>query len=314
MNLAPSTSYVLPTSFEQDTIFVEPVTSTGQRLRFLTDTGGADWMYRHAALGLGLVEQAANDEGGWTTGLLPAFRDEAWIPRPLEDGSILVNPTTEKPAGPFPPTGGSGLLGQQWFSRRVWELDYEAAKLVLHRTPPANDYALTVPLGFPETNGQRTCNFPRIQATVDGEQHDLLFDTGAHTHVTQEAATQVAGEGHRRATSFIIDSIAHRWHEQHPDWPVIHNGEAGTGADMIQVPSVQVGDLDTGPVWFTQRRDTNFLDYMSQWMDKTVVGALGGNALRGFRILLDYPAARVSLHRQDQPERTTSPGDQIPAA
>ena len=183
----------------------------------------------------------------------------------------------------------------------VWELDYVAAKLVLHQTPPAHDYALTVPLGFPETNGQRTGNFPRIEATVDGEQHDLLFDTGAHTHVTREAATQIAGQGLRRATSFIIDSIAHRWHEQHPDWPVIHNGEAGTGADMIQVPSVKVGGLDTGPVWFTQRRDTNFLDYMSQWMDKTVVGALGGNVLRGFRILLDYPAASVSLHRQHQP-------------
>lgn len=64
---------------------------------------------------------------------------------------------------------------------------------------------------------------------------------------------------------------------------------------MIQVPSLQVGGLDTGPVWFTQRVDRNFVGYMSQWMDKTVVGALGGNALRNFRILLDYQTAQVHL-------------------
>ena len=72
---------------------------------------------------------------------------------------------------------------------------------------------------------------------------------------------------------------------------MVEKGEAGSGATMIQVPSVQVGGLTTGPVWFTQRADRNFLDYMSQWTDRTVVGALGGNALCSFRILLDIPCA-----------------------
>lgn len=298
MDSAPGSPYVLPASFEQETIFVEPVTAGGQRLRFLTDTGGSDWMYRAAALDLGLVAEPSVDESDdWTPTLLPPFRDEAWIPSPLEDGSILLNPSMEVQNGPFPPIGGSGLLGQQWFSRRIWEVDYRTARLVLHQTPPTDDYPVTLPLGFPERDGQRTYNFPRIQASVDGEQLDLLFDTGAHTNLTHEAMMQAGRNGRRQATSFIINTIAHRWREQHPDWPVIDHGEAGTGATMIQVPSVYLGGLHTGPVWFTQRGDSNFVEHMSQWMDKPVVGALGGNALRAFRVLLDYPAARVSLRQ-----------------
>jgi ribosomal protein S18 acetylase RimI-like enzyme len=299
MSSAPGAPYVLPASFEQDLIFVEPVTAGGRRLRFLADTGGGDWMYRTAALDLGLAEPSTGESDDWTPTLLPPFRDEAWMPSPLEDGSILLTPSTEDGSGPFPPIGGSGLLGQQWFSRRIWELDYRAGRLVLHQTLPTDDCPVTIPLGFLEADGQRTCNFPRIQAGVDGEEFDLLLDTGAHTHLTQQAELRTGRSGRRRATSFIIDSIAHRWREQHPDWPVIENGEAGIGADMIQVPSVHLGGLHTGPVWFTQRQDPNFLEYMSQWMDKPVVGALGGNALRAFRLLLDYPAARVSL-RQNQ--------------
>ena len=32
---------------------------------------------------------------------------------------------------------------------------------------------------------------------------------------------------------------------------------------------------------------------MSQWMDKTIVGALGGSAFRQFRITADYPGSKA---------------------
>jgi hypothetical protein len=295
MNAAPSAPYVVPATFEQDTIFVEPVTTAGQRLHFYTDTGGDDWMFRAEAVNIGLVDADTHHANEWISAPLPRFRDDAWIPSPLDGGSIMLNPHTQDRTEDGPSVGTSGLLGQGWFGRYIWEIDYKDALMIVHTTRPTGIHGVAVPLAFAEVNGRRANNFPRIQAIVEGEPLNLLFDTGAHTQLTAEAATCIGAAELVRATSFIIDSIARRWRAQHPHWPVIERGEARSGADMIQVPSVQVGGLDTGPVWFTQRRDRNFIGYMSQWMDKTIVGALGGNALRNFRIVLDYQAAQVHL-------------------
>jgi hypothetical protein len=51
-------------------------------------------------------------------------------------------------------------------------------------------------------------NFPRIQAVIDGETIDLLFDTGANTRLS-DAAMQAIHDGHpaHRATSSSINSF-----------------------------------------------------------------------------------------------------------
>jgi hypothetical protein len=48
-------------------------------------------------------------------------------------------------------------------------------------------------------------------------------------------------------------------------------------------------------VWFTIRPDRAFTQFMSQWMDQPVVGALGGSALQYFRVIADYPNARATF-------------------
>ncbi|HEY9066315.1 MAG TPA: hypothetical protein VIO33_15120, partial [Burkholderiaceae bacterium] len=60
---------------------------------------------------------------------------------------------------------------------------------------------------------------------------------------------------------------------------------------MIEVPRITVGGQTVGPVWFTQRSDANFREWMSQWMDKPIDGALGGSALKYFRVIVDYPGS-----------------------
>ena len=67
--------------------------------------------------------------------------------------------------------------------------------------------------------------------------------------------------------------------------------ETVRGMRMIEVPEVSIAGFRVGPVWFTERPDPNFHQYMSQWMDRRVDGALGGNALRFFRVTVDYPVA-----------------------
>ena len=52
-----------------------------------------------------------------------------------------------------------------------------------------------------------------------------------------------------------------------------------------------------GPVWFTRRPDPSFHQFMSQYMDKQVEGALGGSALKFFRVTVDYPNAVAAFER-----------------
>lgn len=64
---------------------------------------------------------------------------------------------------------------------------------------------------------------------------------------------------------------------------------------MIEVPRIIVAGLASGPVWFTVRPDANFSTYMSKWMDRPIVGALGGSGLRYFRVVADYPHERATF-------------------
>jgi hypothetical protein len=94
-----------------------------------------------------------------------------------------------------------------------------------------------------------------------------------------------------RATSFITANVFEKWRKRHPEWRVIEGAEKRSGEAIIEVPKIVVGGYTVGPVWFTRRADRNFHEYMSQWMDKRIEGALGGNALCHFRVSVDYPRA-----------------------
>ena len=66
---------------------------------------------------------------------------------------------------------------------------------------------------------------------------------------------------------------------------------------MIQVPSVQIAGYNAGPVWFVRRPDRNFHEFMSQWMDRRIDGALGGSLLKYFAVTVDYPNAVAYFRR-----------------
>ena len=117
--------------------------------------------------------------------------------------------------------------------------------------------------------------------------------------MTAEALTKLGdGTAESRATSFIVATRFDQWRQRHPDWRVVENADANAkGEPMIQVPLITVAGYTVGPVWFTRRPDKNFHQFMSQFMDRTVEGALGGSALRFFRLSVDYPNAVAVFER-----------------
>lgn len=289
----------LPVRYDHHRYFVTPVLESGDTLALYTDTGGGTnmlWPETVARLGL---------SGEWLRQGSDSVRLVA-LP-PMRDGAAIPLPAAPPPfgerflvfgSGEFPE--GDGFLSRTWFAGRVWLFDYPAGTLALiEGEPPPVAPGHRVPLHFQtDSAGNRTTHFARVTAVVDGDTLDLLFDTGATTTLTP-AALEALGDGGpaKRGTSFIIRSVFERWRERHPEWRVIEGADAVGNAPMIEVPRVTIAGHEVGPVWFTGRADRAFQEYMAQWMDRPLHGALGGSAFKYFRILVNYPEGYAEFGR-----------------
>lgn len=215
---------------------------------------------------------------------LPPFGDRFFVPRQTSHAFAR-----------------DGLLGRTWFADRRWLFDYPGRSLaVLPAGLPLPGAPVNqVSLGFQaDSAGRRTTHFPRIRIEVDGDSLDLLFDTGATVSLTDSALARLADGGPaERGTSFISQQVFDRWRQRHPDWRVIERADRTLEMPMILVPRVSIGGHVVGPVWFTMRPDRNFHQFMSQWMDRRIDGALGGSALKYFRVTVDYPRAIAVFER-----------------
>lgn len=300
-----STFIKLPAQFKNDRIFLYPTTENGVQLELYTDTGGGGMLIppdvvRHLNLQVFKKEIENGEEVQYVT--FPKFRDEAMIPTGEKSNALFLysDPLFEP---------GQGLLGQSWFADRVWFLDYQNREMGYNNKGISYDTTgfQSAPIGFKhDDDGVRQISFPRIQAKIDGEVMDFLFDTGATVHLTDSALeTLDKGDASLQGTSFITQYTFEKWRGQHPDWPVIeqadrlgieHPDRLGNGA-MIQVPSIEVAGLKSGPVWFTLRPNSNFRDRMSQMMDRRIEGALGGSAFKYFTIIIDYPNSMAHFKR-----------------
>ena len=289
----------LPASFVHDRIFLHPVTVDGSELTLYADTGGGSmFISADTVAHLRLTPQRRVFDGQECDFVHPpAFRKDTPLPMGVHLDGFIVRDD-------IPPDYRDGFLGQSWFADRVWHFDYLRRELTLLNSwqPPPDLIDHACELGFQRAeDGRRTNAFPRIRAEIDGEILDFLFDTGATVSLTPHAlnALNDAGGGALRGTSFITNTLFERWHARHPDWQVIDHADATADEAMIQVPQVRVAGYAVGPVWFVRRRDWNFHEYMSQWMDKRVDGALGGSLLRYFSVTVEYARA-VTYFRMDE--------------
>lgn len=143
----------------------------------------------------------------------------------------------------------------------------------------------------------------------------MLLDTGATAHPTAEGVktTGIATVNGLGVTSYIVASVFEHWHQAHPDWRVVADGDAAFPKHpirLIEVPRVDIAGWSVGPMWFTERPDSAFHDMMSSMMDKQVEGAAGANIFQHFVMTLDYPQATAYFRCVSgcKPAATPPPG------
>jgi predicted aspartyl protease len=297
-SLAEGRSVVLPTRFDDGHVFVRVETSSGDTVEFYTDSGGAMLVTLEGAKRLGLTltdlppEMVKEFPPDARSCSVPVFSKASGIPN-LPAGVKMFAVSRLFPA-PGYPNHGDGILGQAWFAGHIWTWDFPGHQLILRPEGWHPGEGHEVHIGFKsDANGARNNNFPSIDIRVDGQTLPMLLDTGAMTMPTSAALTKIAdGKPSFRSTSFIARSVFERWHANHPDWPVIEDAETGSHMRMIQVDQVEIAGLQSGPVWFTERQDASFHDYMSSMMDRRVEGSIGNNAFERFEMTIDYPGGR----------------------
>jgi len=290
---AADATQIIPTTYEAGHFYATPETTEGQKLKLLVDTGGAggSGMYvltpkTLARLHLTMQTCKLGDSSVQVV-TVPDFKPGFALPRPEHSACgymALVNAAVDD------------TLGAGYLPDHIWTFDYPRQRLILESSAWKWS-ASTHPamMSFP-TNpyAQRLSGLPRIVIKVDGQDVDMLLDTGATAHPSTvgkraSGTPTVNGLG---VTSYIVSSIFNRWHKAHPDWSVVENGDDLFGPKnatrMIKVPRVEIARWAIGPVWFTERADTNF-DALSSLMDKQVEGSVGANVFQHFVMTLDYP-------------------------
>jgi hypothetical protein len=135
-----------------------------------------------------------------------------------------------------------------------------------------------------------------VDATIDGRSYPITIDNGS-------------------AYTWLRKSTVEEWLRVHPEW---RRGEGAVGASnmrmaddgietagtLIRIPEIklgalslrQIGALGIGP----NDKGVDLIDWYSQKNYGPVLGFLGGNALQGFQLTIDYPNKMIYWLKQTE--------------
>jgi len=295
---ASAATIKVPAKFAADRVYARLQTKDGA-LTLYTDTGGGSLIISRAAakrLHLPLKpidDPEAKAELGDEASATIAPRLSGGLPN-LPSRAFIVPYAAQVPGWP---EQADGFVGAKWFENGIWTWDYAAAHL-LYRTSLPQTCPGGIPISFKTEAGRRPNNFARIEVNIDGRELPMLLDTGAETLLTKAAASAIGDDGPIfRAATMLEASQFDALHSGHPGWRYIADAQVATKAAMLRVPSVRIGQIDTGPLWVTRRSDAAYRDFMSSMTDRPVVGSIGGNAFHGLIVTIDFKGAHVWIER-----------------
>jgi len=127
------------------------------------------------------------------------------------------------------------------------------------------------------------------------------------------------------AYSWIRKDVAERWMKAHPDWKrgtgavgeanmQTRTDRAEARAIILRLPEVRLGSLKLkqigvlgiaaeappfSPASGEDKVQGNFFDWYSKKAPEPVIGWLGGNVLKGFRLMIDFPLQMTYWEREN---------------
>ena len=283
--LALLVAVLLPAQFESGRAFAVPVSAVAHdRLVLWIDSDGSGFLTQAAVRRLRLATRAKMYGPHGTFARLPAFERSAWIPKPRAFAGDLrvIAPDASDPIF----AGLDGQLGASWLQDRIWLFDYPAGQLQLLSFLPQHPDSMVIRLLFEHDDRGRKIDgreYPALNLVVDGRSLRAAFDTAATVALRPAVAASLRdGWADVRATSFVTQALAARWHAAHPGWRFVHEASVAQGVDLINVPEVDAGPVRFRNVWFSTRPGDDVFE------GEAVSVKLGPSAFGKERVILDY--------------------------
>jgi hypothetical protein len=161
--------------------------------------------------------------------------------------------------------------------------DYKMRTLALSQGGSVKPEGVSVQFQINESTG-----LIAVEASVDGKPYQITIDNGS-------------------AYTWIRQSAAKNWLASHPDWErgfgavgasnMMMSGDATeTSGTLMRIPEISLGSLvlkDVGVLAAGPGKgfsgNLDLFDWYSEKNLVPVIGWIGGNVLKGFRLTIDYP-------------------------
>ena len=252
-----------------------------RKARFWVDTGGGGFIVtERLARDLGLEFGEVVDEGGARfAATKPPSASVGGMPLNLDRARVLIQLGTKTIA---PGVGADGVLPGHVLMRYQVVFDY-----------PGRRFTLAVP-GMLHPRGIRLASpidqhtgFPRLEAQIGGEAFGFLLDTGASfTMISQEQISRWASApANWKATTGAVGAAN------------MGVGGMELNASMLRLPQLGLGTMALNGIAAVSRPKGTFERMMSRMMTAPIVGAIGGNVWRAFRVEIDYANGATYLEK-----------------
>lgn len=173
-----------------------------------------------------------------------------------------------------------GLLPAGILQKYQVTFDYAAHRMTVAKAGDATPRGTPVPFRLNAMTG-----LIAVEATIDGQTYPITIDNGS-------------------GFTWIRKSAAQEWLARHPDWQLgtgavgpsnMRMAEDGieAGGALLRIPEITLGSLRVQHAGVLaiglDDQGHDFMDWYSTKNALPVIGWLGGNVLRHFRITIDYP-------------------------
>jgi hypothetical protein len=188
---------------------------------------------------------------------------DAWLPFPVGDGRNV-----------------EALLPAGVMQKFQVVIDYARSSLTLAQPGTLKPEGVPVAMRVNEKTG-----LIAVEVSVDGQTYPMTMDCGS-------------------AYTWLRKTTAQSWLSAHAEWErgigavgpsnmrMADDGIEATGT-LLRIPEIQLGGLQVRQIGALaigpSKTNWDFLDWYSEKNPERVIGWLGGNVLRAFRITIDYP-------------------------
>ncbi|NOT37980.1 MAG: hypothetical protein HOP11_11430 [Saprospiraceae bacterium] len=312
-------NYIIPTDFiDGERFYIKLPIADNDTIMAFGDTGGGISFITPKTLNKQAIK--SNLRYGILKGIMPLqyilYKDlvkDINFPIPYLNKNLIIRNPFRRVTSPFlmiPPLDDElkfmleaqpemdVFLGQTFFMGHSWTLDYPNEQIMVNT--PLHDSLVNQPniqkLGFKKNaNQEKLFGHPSMTVIIERDTIDVLFDTGASMVLSEEGKKLLYIDKKTSGGSFIAASIFNKWRKEHPEWK--HYPKADLAGDVIEVPIVNINGHEIGPVLFAMRQDKVWSEGMIKSMDKVVKGAIGGTALKFFKITIDYNSELIKFEK-----------------